>query len=140
MARSTLFSGSSIRRKLVGLVLASLVTTCIVTATLSGWIDARRQSALETDRLTQTARVIGSQAADSVRRGDTTGVFVAIRSISQMPGVTYARIAGADGRLALTFEVVYGHALKPLPRMPMGAESALPLQDMRELLRGGRPR
>ncbi len=99
MARSTLFSGSSIRRKLVGLVLASLVTTCIVTATLSGWIDARRQSALETDRLTQTARVIGSQAADSVRRGDTTGVFVAIRSISQMPGVTYARIAGADGRL-----------------------------------------
>ena len=50
------------------------------------------------------------------------------------------RLEGADGRLALTFEVVYGHALKPLPRMPMGAESALPLQDMRELLRGGRPR
>ena len=99
MALPTLFTGSSIRLKLVGLVLASLVTTCIVTATLSGWIDARRQSALETDRLTQTARVIGSQAADSVRRGDTTGVFVAIRSISQMPGVTYARIAGADGRL-----------------------------------------
>jgi signal transduction histidine kinase/EAL domain-containing protein (putative c-di-GMP-specific phosphodiesterase class I)/CheY-like chemotaxis protein len=99
LALSTLFSGSSIRRKLVGLVLASLVTTCIVTATLSGWIDARRQSALETDRLTQTARVIGSQAADSVRREDTAGVFVAIRSISQMPGVTYARIAGADGRL-----------------------------------------
>jgi signal transduction histidine kinase/EAL domain-containing protein (putative c-di-GMP-specific phosphodiesterase class I)/DNA-binding NarL/FixJ family response regulator/HPt (histidine-containing phosphotransfer) domain-containing protein len=43
--------------------------------------------------------VIGSQAADSVRRGDTTGVFVAIRSISQMPGVTYARIEGPDGRL-----------------------------------------
>ncbi|MGV8929966.1 MAG: EAL domain-containing protein [Brevundimonas sp.] len=83
----------------MGLVLASLVTTCIVTATLSGWIDARRQSELETDRLTQTARVIGSLAADPVRRGETSGVFVAIRSISQMPGVTYARIADADGRL-----------------------------------------
>ena len=99
MAEPKLFSGSSIRRKLVGLVLASLVTTCVVTATLSGWIDARRQSALETDRLTQTARVIASQAADSVRRGDTSGVFVAIRSISQMPDVTYARVSGADGRL-----------------------------------------
>ncbi len=99
MAHSTLSNGASIRRKLVGLVLASLVTTCIVTATLSGWIDARRQSALETDRLTQTARVIGSLAADPVRRGDPTGTFVAIRSISQMPNVTYARIAGVDGRL-----------------------------------------
>jgi len=99
LARPTLFSSSSIRRKLVGLVLASLVTTCIVTATLSGWIDARRQSALETDRLTQTARVIASQSAESVRLGDASGVFVAIRSISQMPGVTYARISGADGRL-----------------------------------------
>jgi signal transduction histidine kinase/EAL domain-containing protein (putative c-di-GMP-specific phosphodiesterase class I)/CheY-like chemotaxis protein len=91
--------GSSIRRKLVGLVFASLVTTCIVTASLSGWIDARRQSALETDRLTQTARVIGSQAADSVRRGDTAAIFGAIRSISQMPDVTYARVSGSDGRL-----------------------------------------
>ncbi len=50
------------------------------------------------------------------------------------------RLAGADGRLALTFEVVYGHALKPAPRVRVEAESALPLQDMRELLRGGRRR
>jgi signal transduction histidine kinase/EAL domain-containing protein (putative c-di-GMP-specific phosphodiesterase class I)/CheY-like chemotaxis protein len=92
-------SRATIRRKLVGLVLASLTTTCVVTAVLSGWIDARRQTTLETDRLTQTARVIGSLAAEQVRRGERTGVFVAIRSISQMPNVTYARIAGVDGRL-----------------------------------------
>jgi malonyl-CoA O-methyltransferase len=47
------------------------------------------------------------------------------------------RLAGPDGRLALTFEIVYGHALKPAPRMRMEAESALALQDMRELLRAG---
>ncbi len=46
-------------------------------------------------------------------------------------------LAGPDGRLALTFEVVYGHALKPAPRVRMAAESAVPLQDMRALLRGG---
>ena len=92
-------SGGSIRRKLIALVLSSLVTTCLVTATLAGWIDARRQSALETERLTQTARVIGSLAARSVQDSDTGGAFVAIRSISQMPDVNYARITGPGGGL-----------------------------------------
>jgi signal transduction histidine kinase/EAL domain-containing protein (putative c-di-GMP-specific phosphodiesterase class I)/DNA-binding NarL/FixJ family response regulator len=92
-------SGGSIRRKLIALVLSSLVTTCIVTATLAGWVDARRQSTLETQRLTQTARVIGSLAARSVHDSDTSGAFVAIRSIGQMPDVTYARIVGPGGRL-----------------------------------------
>ena len=92
-------TGGSIRRKLIALVLASLVTTCIVTATLSGWIDARRQSTLETRRLTQTAQVIGSLAARSVQTGDTSGAFVAIRSIGQMPDISYARIVGPGGRL-----------------------------------------
>ena len=80
-------------------MLTSLVTTCIVTATLAGWIDARRQSDLETQRLTQTARVIGSLAARSVHDSDSSGAFVAIRSIGQMPDVTYARITGPGGRL-----------------------------------------
>ncbi|MDP3656262.1 MAG: EAL domain-containing protein [Brevundimonas sp.] len=78
---------------------SSLVTTCLVTATLSGWIDAQRQSALETQRLTQTARVIGSLAARAVQDSDTSGAFVAIRSIGQMPEVNYARITGPGGRL-----------------------------------------
>ncbi|RYY91793.1 MAG: methyltransferase domain-containing protein [Comamonadaceae bacterium] len=51
-------------------------------------------------------------------------------------------LRGADGRLALTFEIIYGHALKPLPRARMGEESAVPLADMRAMLqadRHGRP-
>ncbi|WP_332676797.1 EAL domain-containing protein [Brevundimonas sp.] len=80
-------------------MLSSLLTTCVVTATLAVWIDARDQSALETQRLTQTARVIASLAADPVRSGDSAGTFAAIRSISQMPDITYARITGPGGRL-----------------------------------------
>lgn len=49
-----------------------------------------------------------------------------------------ARLAGPDGRLALTFEIIYGHAMKPAPRLKMAAESAVSLQDMRALL-GTRP-
>ncbi len=43
-------------------------------------------------------------------------------------------LAGPDGRLALTFEVIYGHALKPAPRVRVASESRLSLQDMKTLL------
>jgi malonyl-CoA O-methyltransferase len=50
-------------------------------------------------------------------------------------------LRGPDGRLALTFEIIYGHALKPAPRLKMSAESAVSLKDMRTLLQADkRPR
>ncbi|MFL6691744.1 MAG: class I SAM-dependent methyltransferase [Ramlibacter sp.] len=47
------------------------------------------------------------------------------------------RLAGPDGRLALTFEIVYCHALRPTPRMPVSAHSTLSLDDMRRALQSG---
>ena len=49
-----------------------------------------------------------------------------------------ARLRQPDGRLALTFEIVYGHALKPAPRVKVAPTSAVSLDDMRRLLQGGR--
>lgn len=43
-----------------------------------------------------------------------------------------------QGHLMLTFEVVYGHALKPLARPRMLAESQIDLHDMRQMLMRGR--
>lgn len=48
-----------------------------------------------------------------------------------------AGLAGPDGRLALTFEIVYGHALRPAARLRVQAESNVSLDDMRRALRGG---
>ncbi|MCZ2498061.1 biotin synthase [Xylophilus sp. Kf1] len=42
-----------------------------------------------------------------------------------------------DGRLMVTFEIVYGHAFKPVPRARVAAESAVGLDDMRRMLRRG---
>jgi malonyl-CoA O-methyltransferase len=39
-----------------------------------------------------------------------------------------------NGRLTLTVEVIYGHALKPLPRLKVQSESSVSLQDMRAIL------
>ena len=47
-------------------------------------------------------------------------------------------LRGPDGRLALTFEIIYGHALKPAPRVKMSQQSAVSLDDMRTLLQTGR--
>ena len=39
-----------------------------------------------------------------------------------------------QGRLCLTFEVVYGHALKPMARHKVQSESQIGLEDMRQML------
>ena len=43
-----------------------------------------------------------------------------------------------DGRLLLTFEIIYGHAFKPVPRVPMKPSATVAVEDMRSMLRGRR--
>jgi malonyl-CoA O-methyltransferase len=38
------------------------------------------------------------------------------------------------GEIELTFEVIYGHAFKPAPRLKVSAESAISMRDMRAML------
>jgi malonyl-CoA O-methyltransferase len=47
-----------------------------------------------------------------------------------------AHCARPDGRLGLTIEVVYGHAIKPEPRVKMAPESTVSLAQMRRMVRG----
>jgi malonyl-CoA O-methyltransferase len=46
---------------------------------------------------------------------------------------------GGDGRWALTFEIVYGHAFKPAPRVKVAAQAQVSLDDMRAMVRRPRP-
>lgn len=45
-----------------------------------------------------------------------------------------------DGRLGMTIELVYGHAVKPVPRAPLSAETKVSLQDMRSIIKQGSAR
>jgi malonyl-CoA O-methyltransferase len=47
-------------------------------------------------------------------------------------------LAGPDGRIALTFEIVYGHAFRPPPRPRMDTVSTVSLQDMRHMVQSAR--
>ncbi len=44
----------------------------------------------------------------------------------------------ADGRLVLTFEIIYGHAMKAQPKVKVSAMSAVSVEDMRAMLQGSR--
>jgi len=45
----------------------------------------------------------------------------------------------AQGRVLLEFEVVYGHAFKPVPRAKVAAQTQVGLDDMKAMLNRGRP-
>jgi malonyl-CoA O-methyltransferase len=45
----------------------------------------------------------------------------------------------ADGRWSLSFEIVYGHAFKPLPRVKVADQVSVSLDDMRTMVRQSRP-
>ncbi len=66
--------------------------------------------------------------------------FTALRGRAWRAALHHAIAAGlADpaqsGRLRLTFEIIYGHAFKPAPRMALQAQTLIPLEQMRESLR-----
>jgi malonyl-CoA O-methyltransferase len=46
--------------------------------------------------------------------------------------------AGADGRIALEFEIVYGHAFNPPPRLAVQAETRLSATELQRMARTGR--
>jgi len=45
-------------------------------------------------------------------------------------------LRGADGRLGLSVELVYGHAFKPQPRLKVAAQTEFSLEQMRAMVRG----
>jgi malonyl-CoA O-methyltransferase len=45
---------------------------------------------------------------------------------------------GPDGRLLLTFEIIYGHAFKAPPRIPVAPDARVGMDDMRAMLRNPR--
>lgn len=49
-------------------------------------------------------------------------------------------LKNSQGHIELTFEVIYGHAFKPAPRLKVSAESAISMRDMRAMLRQSKPR
>jgi malonyl-CoA O-methyltransferase len=46
-----------------------------------------------------------------------------------------SKLTRPDGRLGLTVELVFGHAVKPAPRHKVAPETRVSLQDMKRMVR-----
>jgi signal transduction histidine kinase/EAL domain-containing protein (putative c-di-GMP-specific phosphodiesterase class I)/AmiR/NasT family two-component response regulator len=89
----------SIRAKLAVLVLASVGIAVAVVTGVSAWRNGQREAALQMDRLAAEAAVVSSLTSQAAFQGDRMQAYEAIRSISLMPDVAYARVETAGGAL-----------------------------------------
>ena len=78
-------------------------------------------------------RTLGGNAARAREPGLRTP-----RWRSQLEHELTHRLRGADGRLHLSFELVYGHAFKPLPRVRLAPTTTVSVEQLRQLARRGR--
>jgi signal transduction histidine kinase len=89
----------TIRGKLIALVLVCVSIAVALVVSVSAWRDGRREAALQAEQLRNTAAVLASMSAEGTAEVSGAKAYKALRAISLMPGVTYARVNLADGRL-----------------------------------------
>ncbi len=96
------------------------------------------------DQETVTLTWSSAQAAFAELRG--LGGNVALRRFAglrtprwqaRLAAALARRTARGDGRIALDFEIVYGHAFRPPPRPRLAAETHVSVGDMRAMVRAG---
>jgi signal transduction histidine kinase/CheY-like chemotaxis protein/HPt (histidine-containing phosphotransfer) domain-containing protein len=92
-------NSGTLRRRLARLIICVVVVAVAPIAGVLAWRDGEREVSLETARLNAAARVVASMASEAAAHGDVQGAFQALRSISQMPDVEYARIEAPTGTL-----------------------------------------
>ena len=94
---------------------------------------------MDMERITLTFSSAASLIADlrELGRNLHTHRFPALRGKhwrSKLSEALECALRGPDGRLELTFEVVYGHAFKPAPRVTVQAESRVSLMQLKSML------
>ena len=99
---------------------------------------------MDMERITLTYSSADSLLADlrELGRNLHTDRFPALRGRrwrSTLGAALEHALRGPDGRLELTFEVVYGHAFKPQPKLTVSSETRVTLEEMRRSLRQIKP-
>ncbi len=93
------------------------------------------------DALLEELRALGGHVGPmNLTVGGSSGRNAGLRTPRWRARLKQALEATADaaGRITLGFEIVYGHAFKPAPRPRLAAETRVPLDDLRAMVRAGR--
>ncbi len=89
---------TSIRAKLILLVVLAVTLAEVVVLGLTVWQEAARYAVAKRDTLFSTAQVIAAAAARATAERDVTGAYQAIRAMSRIGEVGFVGIDTADGR------------------------------------------
>ena len=89
---------SSIRRKLVAVVLIAIATTTTLSTVASAWREANRYADAKMSEVTGIAHVIANAVAAPLAAKDRMGVLKALRPIGRIPAFTYAAVANSAGK------------------------------------------
>lgn len=95
---------------------------------------------MDMERLTLTWATPAAMLAElrtwggNVARGRFAGLRTP-RWRARLEAALSERLRGPDGRLRLTLELVYAHAVKPVPRAAVAAETRVALDDLRAMVR-----
>lgn len=89
---------STIRRKLVAVVLVGIATTTLVVTLASAWREASRYADAKRAEIRGTAIVLASAVADALAERDRVAALKALRAIGRIPSFAYARVDDGNGR------------------------------------------
>ncbi len=94
-----MFNGrfSSIRVRLLLLVVLSITLAQSIALGLSIWQEVTRYAVSKRDTLASTAEVLAAASARATAERDINAAYQAIRAVGRMDGITFAGIEGLDG-------------------------------------------
>src|SRR4051812_13199895 len=87
---------ASIRWKLACLVVASVGAAVAIVAAVSAVSNGRRAMAEQAHQFQADATLVASVSAEATAARSRPDVYTALRALSHMPGVTYARVETLD--------------------------------------------
>jgi EAL domain-containing protein (putative c-di-GMP-specific phosphodiesterase class I)/signal transduction histidine kinase/ActR/RegA family two-component response regulator len=89
---------TSIRRRLSGLVLGSVLLSSLPVATLFIVRETSRQAETRWASMSTVANLLAGNAVEAAQNNNQAQAFAVLRAVTRTPGVTYARIQNAGGQ------------------------------------------
>jgi signal transduction histidine kinase/DNA-binding response OmpR family regulator len=124
---------SSIRVRLLLLVVLSITLAQSIALGLSIWQEVSRYAVSKRETLASTAEVLAAASARATSERDINAAYQAIRAVGRMDGITFAGLEGLDGRPIadvgateqLASDLVIADAAEPLSPMALLASRSV---------------
>jgi two-component system sensor histidine kinase BarA len=95
--------GNSIRAKVTAAVVLAVLSATLVGSVASAWREANRRFDFKREELRGVAATFAAAVSSALASGDRRHVGHTVNAIGRIPGLTYARVVGADDKVAYEF-------------------------------------